>query len=90
LTGATELAKRGAAELAASSKPLAAALALAAIRDPEVLDGSIEQVASQGFGDRLLDTYAQEMVRLRFEETACDRRPIACSIEVMGPGCVVA
>jgi hypothetical protein len=49
------------------SKPLAAALTVAAIQDISVLDGSIEQVASRGFGDHTLDAFAREIVRLRFE-----------------------
>lgn len=67
LERASELGKAAATTLHQMPKPLAAALTLAAIRDISVLDGSIEQVASRGFGDHSLDEFAREIVRLRFE-----------------------
>jgi DNA primase len=46
---------------------LAAALALAAVRDPGVIDDKIELVGARGFGDEKLDALAQQLVRLRYE-----------------------
>jgi len=48
-------------------RALAAALAVAAVRDPAVIDTSIERVGSHGFGDAQLDHLAQELVSLRYE-----------------------
>ena len=53
--------------LRVSPKPLAAALALAAVRDPGVIDEKIELVGARGFGDEKLDALAQNLVRLRYE-----------------------
>jgi DNA primase len=55
-----------------SSRPLAAALAVAAIQDPSVIDTVIERVGTQGFGDERLDAVAQELVRLRYEAESAD------------------
>jgi DNA primase len=66
-TGATPAAKEARDRLRASPKPLAAALALAALRDPAVIDEKIETVGARGFGDDKLDALAQELVRLRYE-----------------------
>lgn len=65
--GATAEAKDASARLRRSSRPLAAALALAAVRDPGVIDAAIERVGALGFGDEKLDDLAQELVRLRYE-----------------------
>ncbi|MBI1197472.1 MAG: DNA primase [Phenylobacterium sp.] len=65
--GATPEAKDAVERLRASPKPLAAALALAALRDPGVIDEAIERVGSHGFGDPRLDALAQDLVRLRYE-----------------------
>jgi DNA primase len=64
---ATPEAKDASRRLRASPRPLAAALALAALRDPTVIDEKIETVGAQGFGDEKLDGLAQELVRLRYE-----------------------
>jgi DNA primase len=65
--GATPEGKDASRRLRASPRPLAAALALAAVRDPGVIDEKIELVGARGFGDERLDTLAQELVRLRYE-----------------------
>ncbi len=67
LTGATAEAKDAVERLRASPKPLAAALALAALKDPAIIDEAIERVGSHGFGDPRLDGLAQDLVRLRYE-----------------------
>ena len=64
---ATAQAKDASRRLRVSPRPLAAALALAAVRDPGVIDEKIELVGARGFGDEKLDTLAQELVRLRYE-----------------------
>src|SRR5262249_39078352 len=51
--------------MAETPKPLAAALALAALHDPAVLDDNLETVGRKGFGDEKLDALAHELVRLR-------------------------
>lgn len=65
--GATPEGKDASRRLRQSPKPLAAALALAAVRDPGVIDEAIELVGARGFGDEKLDGLAQELVRLRYE-----------------------
>jgi DNA primase len=64
---ATSQAKDASRRLRLSPRPLAAALALAAVRDPGVIDEKIELVGARGFGDEKLDALAQELVRLRYE-----------------------
>ena len=63
----TPEAKDASRRLRVSPKPLAAALALAAVRDPGVIDEKIELVGARGFGDEKLDALAQQLVRLRYE-----------------------
>jgi DNA primase len=58
--------------MADTPRPLAAALALAALHDPSVLDDHLETVGRQGFGDHKLDHLAQELVRLRYEADALE------------------
>jgi len=64
---ATPEAKDASRRLRVSPKPLAAALALAALHDPSVIDDKIETVGARGFGDEKLDGLAHELVRLRYE-----------------------
>ncbi len=64
---ATSQAKDASRRLRQSPGNLAAALALAAVRDPGVLDDKIEMVGAHGFGDAKLDALAQELVSLRYE-----------------------
>ncbi len=65
--GSTPEAKDASRRLRVSPRPLAAALALAAVRDPAVIDEKIELIGARGFGDEKLDGLAQELVRLRYE-----------------------
>jgi DNA primase len=67
LAGATPQAKQAAEALSRSARPLAAALAKAALHDPALIDESIELVGARGFGDARLDRIAQELVQLRYE-----------------------
>ncbi len=64
---ASPQAKDASRRLRVSPRPLAAALALAAVRDPGVIDEKIELVGARGFGDERLDRLADELVRLRYE-----------------------
>jgi len=64
---ATPEARDASRRLRQSPGNLAAALALAAVRDPGVIDDKIELVGARGFGDEKLDGLAQELVRLRYE-----------------------
>jgi len=65
--GASPAVKEARERLRQTPKPLAAALALAALRDPALIDDKIESVGARGFGDEKLDALAQELVRLRYE-----------------------
>jgi DNA primase len=65
--GATDEVKDAYDRLRRAPRPLAAALAMAAVRDPGIIDASIERVGSHGFGDEQLDRLAQELVSLRYE-----------------------
>ena len=68
----TPEAKDASRRLRQSPGNLAAALALAAVRDPAVIDDKIELVGARGFGDEKLDGLAQELVRLRYETEAAE------------------
>lgn len=61
------LAKAAAAHLDVEPKPLLAALAVVAIRDPKVIEERIEVLSTQGFGDSRLDQIANELVSLQLE-----------------------
>jgi DNA primase len=65
--GPTPETRETVARMRRAPKPLAAALALAAVRDPHVLDDAIELVDRHGFGDDKLDGFAQALVKLRYE-----------------------
>ena len=67
VAGSTPEARDASRRLRQSPRPLAAALALAAVRDPAVIDDKIELVGARGFGDEKLDALAQQLVRLRYE-----------------------
>jgi DNA primase len=67
VAGSTAEARDASRRLRQSPRPLAAALALAAVRDPAVIDDKIELVGARGFGDEKLDALAQQLVRLRYE-----------------------
>jgi DNA primase len=58
--------------LARAIEPVAAALAHAAIDDPDRLDEHLEPVSAHGFGDPALDGLAGELVRLRLSGRALD------------------
>jgi DNA primase len=53
-------------------------LALAATRDPSLIDDRIEQIGSLGFGDDKLDGLAQALVRLR-----CGAEDVAFAPEIL-------
>jgi len=67
LAGATPEGRQAAEALKHSARPLAAALAQAALHDPAVIDDAIELVSARGFGDAQLDRIAHELVQLRYE-----------------------
>ena len=82
--GAIEMTKAATQQLRRSPRPLAAALALAALRDPGVIDDSIERLGAHGFGDEKLDTIAQELVRIRYEADAVDMDRMIGQLEAKG------
>lgn len=67
LAGSTPEGRQAAQGLKDRVKPLAAALAMAALRDPSLIDDSIEVIGARGFGDIKLDGIARELVQLRYE-----------------------
>jgi len=67
LTGAHVETKDAMERLRGAPRALSAALAVAAVRDPGVIDDAIERVGSHGFGDEKLDGLAHELVSLRYE-----------------------
>lgn len=67
LEGATAEGRQAAAALQQAPRPFSAALLVAAIRDPKVVDDRIEVLMNQGFGDERLDAIAQQLVNLRLE-----------------------
>lgn len=67
LAGANPGTKDAMERLRGAPRALSAALAVAAVRDPGVIDDAIERVGSHGFGDERLDGLAQELVSLRYE-----------------------
>ena len=67
LEGSTPEGRRAAAVLQQAPKPFSAALLIAALRDPKVVDDRIEVLMNQGLGDERLDGIAQELVNLRLE-----------------------
>ncbi|ADG11967.1 DNA primase [Caulobacter segnis] len=67
LEGSTAEGRQAAAALQQAPRPFSAALLIAAIRDPKVVDDRIEVLMNQGFGDQRLDAIAQELVNLRMD-----------------------
>ncbi|MFZ5721708.1 MAG: DNA primase [Pseudomonadota bacterium] len=84
LSGATTETKDATERLRRAPKALSAALALAAVRDPGVIDDSIERVGSHGFGDEKLDRLAQELVRLRYETDHLEMEGLQRRLEASG------
>ena len=60
-----------------SIEPLAAAVALGAIRDPGRIDHHLEALETHGFGDPALDDLAREFIRLRLEADSLDSEALA-------------
>ncbi len=67
LEGSTAEGRQAAAALQQAPRPFSAALLIAAIRDPKVVDDRIEVLMNQGFGDQRLDAIARELVNLRMD-----------------------
>ena len=67
LPGAGAGTLAAAERLQGSTPPLLAALAIAAIDDPDMIDAVIEQVGAHGFCDGRLTELAQTLVGLRFD-----------------------
>jgi DNA primase len=53
-------------------RPVAAAVAEAAVRDPELIDAHFETIEAQGFGDPALEDFAKEVIRLRLTHPSLD------------------
>lgn len=64
---ATPEGKAAARRLSSKPNPLMAALVVAAIRDPKVVQDRLEVLSLRGFGDASLDQIANEIVSLQME-----------------------
>ncbi|WP_337186617.1 DNA primase [Phenylobacterium sp.] len=82
--GATPEARSAAQALQQSARPLAAALAKAALLDPAIIDDSIELVGSHGFGDQKLDQIAHELVQLRYEAEEAEFEVVMRRLQARG------
>ncbi len=84
ITGATALGKAAAHALHSSPRPLSAALALAAIGRPDMLNDSLERVALSGFGDQHLNQIAGELVSLSLEGEVLDEASVRRRLAARG------
>ena len=64
--------RAAAKRLVRAFRPVAAAVAEAVVRDPELIDAHFETIEAQGFGDPLLETFAKEVIRLRLTYPTLD------------------
>ena len=64
--------RAAARRLTTAFRPVAAAVAQAVVRDPDLIDSHFETLEAQGFGDPLLESFAQEVIRLRLSHPALD------------------
>jgi DNA primase len=66
--------RAAAKRLTVAFRPVAAAVAEAVVRDPELIDAHFETIEAQGFGDPLLENFAQGVIRLRLTYPTLDSR----------------
>ena len=64
--------RAGARRLNTAFRPVAAAVAEALVRDPDLIDAHFETLEAQGFGDPHLESFAKEVIRLRLSYPALD------------------
>ncbi len=64
--------RAAAKRLTTAFRPVAAAVAQAIIRDPDLIDAHFETLEAQGFGDPYLESFAKEVIRLRLSYPALD------------------
>ncbi len=64
--------RAGAKRLTTAFRPVAAAVAEAVVRDPNLIDAHFETLEAQGFGDPHLESFAKEVIRLRLSYPALD------------------
>ena len=74
----------GAQRLAGALRPLAAALAQAALDRPELIDEQLETLQVQGFGDPALDALAGELIRIRLSAQALDSASLRLHLAMSG------
>lgn len=84
LQGATAQAKVAARDLNESPRLMSAALAMAAISDPSLIDEKIELLGAQGFGDERLKGIAQELVNLRTNYDRLDTETVRRRLAATG------
>jgi DNA primase len=72
LAGATLAGRAAAKKLSQSIRPVAASLAKGLLAHPELIDEQLEALDVQGFGDRALETFAREIIRLRLSRPDLD------------------
>ncbi|HKT52807.1 MAG TPA: DNA primase [Caulobacteraceae bacterium] len=75
--------------LARALDPFAAALAKAALGDPERLDAHMEDLEAHGFGDAALDRLTKEIIRLRLEGDHLDSDALARHLAGIGFGALL-
>ncbi len=64
--------RAAAKRLVLTFRPVAAAVAEAVVRDPDLIDAHFETIEAQGFGDPSLDAFAREVIRLRLTYPTLD------------------
>ncbi len=72
LAGATVQGRAAAKKLSQAIRPVAASLAQGLLAHPELIDEQLEALEVQGFGDRGLETFAREIIRLRLTRPDLD------------------
>jgi DNA primase len=82
--GATPEGKAAAKRLSSQPNALMAALAVAAIRDPKVVQDRLEVLSLRGFGDASLDQIANEIVSLQMDADVVQVELVKKRISVRG------
>ncbi len=82
--GVSPEGRAAAHRLQVSFRPVAAAVAEAVIRDPELIDEHFDTLETQGFGDPLLESLAQAIIRLRLSYPSLDSGDLARHLAAAG------
>jgi DNA primase len=85
-TGPVEATREAIGRLRNRPRPLSAALAVAVLQDPHLLDDKVELLDAQGFGDERLRPLAHELVQARFEWDHMDAEALRKRLAARGFG----